>query len=201
MSTQLGRTRVSDHDFAALVGQALLNLDDVGRLADSPLVLLPEVQRRLAGSTRLFADGDALADYLSETARDVAGQLPTSGRLALMRATLRGVCEGKSVAAIAREQGKSPEHFSRSYWSSAVRLVARQLSALPPGKRLPYNGGTGRKTDTCQLQFHQFRLGGIQREIVSLLCGSSSVVELLPSKQAVARSNRVSRSTPHRKLA
>src|SRR5690349_18210568 len=115
MSTLLGRTRVSDHDLAALVGQALLQLDDASRLAESPLVLLPEVQRRLAGSTRLFADGEALGDYLTEIAQDVAGQLPSSGRLGLMRAALLGVCDGKSVAAIARQQGKSREHFSRSY--------------------------------------------------------------------------------------
>lgn len=153
MTLILGRRRVSDPEFRACVAQALLHLGDVAWLADSPLVTLPPVQERITDSRKLFAEGYALREQVTETAQAVARELEERGKLGLVRATLTGVCAGKSVACVAREHGKTREHFSRTYWSLAVALAADRLAALPDRKRRPYTGRRVRESDTLPSAF------------------------------------------------
>ena len=137
--------RFSERELSPLIAQALLHLADAPWLADSPLVHLPGVQRRCQGSTRLFAEGHALAAYLRETVSSLVERLDGDGKEGVLRAVLEGVCAGKSIAAIAREHGKTREHYSRSYWPLAVQLVVADIAALEDVRHLPYTGRTVRK--------------------------------------------------------
>jgi DNA-binding phage protein len=113
--------------FAGSVGEALLHLQDPMWLDDSPLVELTEVQRLSKTDAHLFADGIALRTVLIEAIDQVMKRLPNEDKPAILKATLQGVLRGQSVAAIAREHGKSREHFSRTYWRRASKLVADAL--------------------------------------------------------------------------
>jgi hypothetical protein len=148
MRVQLGR-RLTDHELRALVASALLHLHDPAWLSmNSPLVELAEVQRRSAGSSKLFADGHALAELLHHIAQGISARLEGDGKLATLRAIYAGICDGRSIAAIARDQGKTREHFSRTYWRLAVQLLTAELAAMDAQRRVAYNGGRERKPTT-----------------------------------------------------
>ena len=146
MRVQLGRRRLTDHELRTLVAPALLHLQDPAWLSlNSPLVELAEVQRRSAGSPRLFADGQALAGFLMEIAKGLTARLEGGGKLAILRATFQGICDSRSIAAIARDQGRTREHFSRTYWRLAVQLLAAELATMDAQPRVTYNGTRVRK--------------------------------------------------------
>ena len=144
MTMTLASRRLSDHDFRVVVSQALLHLDDPAWLADSPLVHLAEVAKRATGSDKLFADGHALAATLSSVVAVVVSRLEGGGRLGRIRAALAGVAEGKSIAAVARAQKLSREHFARAYWPQAVGLVADELGPVAARKRVRYTASRSR---------------------------------------------------------
>jgi hypothetical protein len=134
------RQRLTERELRAAVAHALLHLWDIPCLADSPLTALPVVQRRSQANPRLlFAEGHALAAYLHETVADVIVQLEGEGKIAILRDLLQGVCTGKSIAQVAREHGRSREHFSRHHWYRATSLVARQISTLNAGAPITYH--------------------------------------------------------------
>src|SRR5689334_3789074 len=122
------RGRWSHEEFRVLIGRALLDLGDIPRLADSPLVELPEVRRRAAGSTMIFGEGVALDAYLREQVSGVIARLHGTGKVAILRSILEGVCAGKSIAQIAREHGRTRSFFSRHYWAAATRVVAQEVA-------------------------------------------------------------------------
>jgi hypothetical protein len=137
--------RLRRKELRAAVAQALLHLGDITRLADSPLVDLPQVRRRWQGSAKLFAEGQAVRDVLEEAAGTIIDRLAGDGKVALLRATLEGILQHQSVSSIARARGKSREHFSRTYWKLAAGLVADEILALNGDGRMRYNAGKVRK--------------------------------------------------------
>jgi len=145
MRYQFGRSRLTSQEMRAVVARALLHVRDYSWLSDSPLVGLAEVQRRAFGSTRIFFEGRALSELISETVLAITDELEEPGKLGIVRDVLLGVCAGKSIAAVAREHGRTREHFSRSYWPFAVQLVADRLRALPASGGVPYTTGKVRK--------------------------------------------------------
>jgi DNA-binding phage protein len=114
--------------FRTAVAEALLHLGDVTWLQDSPLAALPEVERRSAGSQQLFAEGQALGELLHESLTAVKLRLVGFGKVALLRAALEGIDRSETIAHIAREHGRTREHFSRTYWKLAAGLVAEELA-------------------------------------------------------------------------
>jgi hypothetical protein len=112
------------------VTRALLHLQDVTWLVDSPLVDFPAVHKAAVGKSSLFAEGEALREVLTETVQGLTARLSGEGRVGLLRATLEGILEYQSIAQIARKQGLTREHFSRTYWKQAANLVADRFLAL-----------------------------------------------------------------------
>jgi hypothetical protein len=122
------RQRLTERELRAAVAHALLHLWDIPTLADSPLAALPVVQRRCQGNERLlFCEGVALAAYLREIVADMIDRLPGDGKVAVLRNLLQGVCDGKSIAQLAREHGRTREHYSRQYWPKVAALVAHEI--------------------------------------------------------------------------
>ncbi len=121
-----------NHEIRRLaVGQALLNLDDPYWLEDSPLAeLLPAVSDRCLDRTKLFIRGITLSEYLREVVQTVIIRLEGNGKIGILRDALQGVVAGKSIAQVAREHRLTREHFSRHYWSLAVRLVTEEIVSL-----------------------------------------------------------------------
>ena len=78
--------------------------------------------------------------HLLTAATELANRLQGDGKVAILRAVLEGVCAGKSIAQIAREHGKTREHFSRTYWVQATALVAREIAALNSAGLITYHG-------------------------------------------------------------
>lgn len=138
-------TRFSREELRVAVAQALLHLGDITWLADSPLAHLPPVQRRCEGKHELFAEGQALHDVLDEIVRSLVERLSGNGKVAILRATLQGVASDRSVSRIARDLGKTREHFSRTYWKLAAGLVAEEVLALNGAGSVRYNTGRVRK--------------------------------------------------------
>jgi hypothetical protein len=109
----------------------LLHLDDVAWLSESQLCDLPQVVERARGSRLLFADGVALQRWLRAVVKLVAQKLPPGDRRSeRIHFTLAGVLEGRSIAALARERGKTREYWSRAVWRQAIQLVAQELLRL-----------------------------------------------------------------------
>jgi hypothetical protein len=110
------------------VATAMLHFHDLAWLAESELCELSQVQTLARGSHVLFAEGIALRQLLESSAKTVLDRLPRGDRrLDRIRFTLEGVLEGRSIAALAREQGRTREYWSRSVWREAAALVAREL--------------------------------------------------------------------------
>lgn len=143
ISTRVGR--FSGKEFRASVAHALLHLGDITALDDSPLAMLPTVRKRAAGSTRLFAEGQALSDTLQEIVGDLRDRLAGPGTVAMIRATLEGVAHYESIASIARRHGKTREHWSRHYWKMAVILVADEIASLNRDSDSRYTNSRVRK--------------------------------------------------------
>jgi len=95
------------------ISSALHRLGETISLSDSPLVDLPIVQARAAKSRNIFAEGEALDGVLTEAVTRVTMRLDVRGKAGLIRTILEGVLRGKSLASIARDEGKSREHLSR----------------------------------------------------------------------------------------
>ena len=123
-----GRSRQSG-GMAADVASALLRIDDIAWLSESPLRELRQVRERAHRSQALFAEGIALQAAIKRAADRVEQRLPLGDRrLERIRFTLSGVIEGKSIAALARAQRRSREYWSRAVWPQVVALVAHELA-------------------------------------------------------------------------
>jgi hypothetical protein len=97
---------------------------------------------------RAPADRQALAGLLTELANALITRLEGGGKLAILQATFRGIREGRSVAAIAREHGRTREHFSRTNWRLAMQLLAADLATMDAQRQVAYNGRRERKPTT-----------------------------------------------------
>lgn len=129
--TKRSGPRLRGHELQAAFAFALLHLNDIAVLTDSPLVDLPVVRLYWPDANVLFREGVGLAAALETTVRNLLVRFPDvqTGRVAFVRATLQAVAlDHKSVASVARLHGKSREHWQRTYWPQAVALVAAALT-------------------------------------------------------------------------
>lgn len=118
------RGRVTANDVAS----ALRHLHDLATLSDSPLCELPEVQEMARHSRAIFAEARELRDQLTELVSDVIRRLPEDDMISRqVRATLQGILDGRTIAAVAREHGKSRECWSRTRWKQAAELVSQEM--------------------------------------------------------------------------
>lgn len=121
------RRHLAPESLRLQVADALRCLSDIPRLAYSDLTWLEYVMDRSEGKNVLFPEAAELNALLEDIANDLIQRLPGCGKVAILRETLEGVLNQQSVSAIARSQGKSREHFSRTYWKQASQLVADEL--------------------------------------------------------------------------
>ena len=100
--------RLRGKDLHSAVAYALLHMDDVCALADSPAAELPFVTQYWPREPVLFREGVGLATALELIARSLLDRLPPAngGKVMFMRATLQGVAlDHESVASIAGSMG------------------------------------------------------------------------------------------------
>jgi hypothetical protein len=121
---QVRKRKVSEGEVAF----ALLHSSDLYELAGLELCDLPLIQERARNIRALFAEGVALQAVLVSAAHSVLGRLPSGDvRVDRIRTTLEGVMRGQSIAQIARQNSRTREYWSRSYWKQAVELVAKEM--------------------------------------------------------------------------